>query len=446
MGMEKIWSFFEHMEESVYVSDLETNEVVYMNKKGLATYGFSSLDEAVGKKCYEILQYCAAPCAACNNNELRPGHFKEWSYFNPILNRQFKLKATLLEEDGKRYRMELAVDVGGQEQRGSTENYRSLEAMINEGLRVALQEKTPSETIEVLLEYLGKALHGERTYIIERNEKGGDDNTYEWAAKGVRPEKENLQDLPPEVCAKWYERFRTDRQIVIEDLEDIRERDPLQYEILKEQKIHSLVVVPLFDDGEAIGFYGVDNPPGKALEYTSNMLQIMAHFIISLLKQRNLVRELRKMSYCDQLTKIGNRHAMEEFTEQYRKGQSIGLIFCDVTGLKQVNDREGHRAGDRLLITACGCLRQALGEYGLFRIGGDEFLAICTPIDETLFGEKTELLKRSLRDASVQMAVGAVWEKDGQSEIDRLMAAAEKRMYSDKAEYYRQCGIDRRSC
>lgn len=445
--MEKIWEFFERMEEPVYVSDTESHEVVYMNKKGLATCGFSSPDEVLGKKCYEILQHCAAPCAACNNDELRPGEFKEWSYYNPLLDRQFKHKATLLEEAGKRYRMELAVDIGSQEPRGgAAQNYRSLEAMINEGLRVALQEKTPSDTIEVLLEYLGKALRGERTYIFERNEKGGDDNTYEWAANGVRPEKENLQDLPPEVCAKWYERFRTDRHIVIKDLEDIRKRDPLQYEILKNQKIHSLVVVPLYDDGEAIGFYGVDNPPGKALDYTSNMLQIMAHFIVSLLKQRNLVRELQRMSYCDQLTKVGNRHAMEEFIEQSRRGQSVGLIFCDVTGLKQVNDREGHKAGDRLLITACGCMRQALGEYGLFRIGGDEFLAICTPIDEALFWEKTELLKRLLRDASVQMAVGAVWEKEGRSEIDRLMTAAERRMYSDKAEYYQQCGIDRRSC
>ncbi len=67
--------------------------------------------------------------------------------------------------------------------------------------------------------------------------------------------------------------------------------------ILKEQNIRSLVVVPLYDGEKLIGFYGVDNPPAKLLEYASNMLQTAAYFIVSSLKRRNLVRELQKRSY-----------------------------------------------------------------------------------------------------------------------------------------------------
>ena len=174
---------------------------------------------------------------------------------------------------------------------------QNLEAVINEGLRVALLEETPDQSLEVLLEYLGKALEGERTYIFERNESGCDDNTYEWVAPGVRPEKDHLQNVPPEVCANWYRNFRVGRYIAIENLEEIRESDPLQYENLKAQDIRSLVVVPLYDDGRMIGFYGVDNPPVKSLEYTSNMLQTTAYFIVSSMRRRNLVRELQKRSY-----------------------------------------------------------------------------------------------------------------------------------------------------
>lgn len=185
-----------------------------------------------------------------------------------------------------------------QEQQGSiVQSVQNLEAIINEGLRAALLEETPDRSLEVLLEYLGKALDGERTYIFERNEAGCDDNTYEWVADGVRPEKENLQNVPAKVCAGWYRKFSVGNHIVIKDLEDIRQNDPLMYETLKEQDIHSLVVVPLYDDGRTIGFYGVDNPPVKSLEYTSNMLQITAHFIVSSLRRRNLVRELQKRSY-----------------------------------------------------------------------------------------------------------------------------------------------------
>ena len=183
------------------------------------------------------------------------------------------------------------------EQHSDMQSVQNLETVINEGLRVALLEETPDQSLAVLLEHLGKALHGERTYIFERNESGGDDNTYEWVADGVEPEKENLQNVPPEVCAGWYRNFSIGKHIIIESLEDTRESDPLAYQTLKLQNIHSLVVVPLYDGNKIIGFYGVDNPPVKSLEYTSNMLQTAAYFIVSSLKRRNLFRELQKRSY-----------------------------------------------------------------------------------------------------------------------------------------------------
>ena len=186
---------------------------------------------------------------------------------------------------------------GNRGQYGDMRSVQNLETIINEGLRVALLEETPDQSLEVLLEHLGKALNGERTYIFEQNESGGDDNTYEWVADGVEPEKEYLQNVPPEVCASWYRNFSIGRHIIIEDLEDIRETDPLQYENLKRQSIHSLVVVPLYNGEKIIGFYGVDNPPVKLLEYASNMLQTAAYFIVSSLKRRNLFRELQKRSY-----------------------------------------------------------------------------------------------------------------------------------------------------
>ena len=183
---------------------------------------------------------------------------------------------------------------------GTTEGLRSvqgLEAVLNEGLRMALLEEVPDRSLEVLLEHLGKALNGGRTYIFERNASGNDDNTYEWVAPGVTPEKDSLQNVPAEVCAVWYERFSVGRHIVIKCLEEIRETDPLLYTYLEPQNIHSLVVVPLYDAEQVIGFYGVDNPPAKSLEYASNMLQTAAYFIVSALRRRNLFRELQNRSY-----------------------------------------------------------------------------------------------------------------------------------------------------
>lgn len=67
-------------------------------------------------KSYEILQNSSSPCKICNNEDLSVGQFKEWRYFNPILNKHFILKDTIIEDEGRRCRAELALDVTFEEQ------------------------------------------------------------------------------------------------------------------------------------------------------------------------------------------------------------------------------------------------------------------------------------------------------------------------------------------
>ena len=96
------------------------------------------------------------------------------------------------------------------------------------------------------------------------------------------PEIDNLQNLPPEICENWYHIFEEGKCVQIPDIEEMRLSDPLQYENLKRQKIHSIVAMPIYDAEKVIAFYGVDNPPAFSLEYTSDMLQIMGSFLKSL--------------------------------------------------------------------------------------------------------------------------------------------------------------------
>ena len=323
--MSKIWEFFENLDEYVYVADIETHELVYMNQKALKAYGFRNNEEIAGLKCYEILQGNFAPCSFCNNEQLRSGYFKEWEYYNAVLKIDFHIKDTLVEDNGRLLRMEIAIDCGNPRQQNSSD-YRKMEAALNQAMRVALRQSTPNQTLAVLLEFLGKVLEADRTYIFEKNDHGYDDNTYEWVAKGVTPEKATLQDLPPEVCAQWYQKFEENQNIVTENLEDIKEKNPAMYEVLARQNIHSLVVVPLYDDEKVIGFYGVDNPPARYFDYVLELLQIIGHFIVSSIKRRNLVRELEYMSYTDQLTGMGNRYAMEKYIAETKPEEKIGIV------------------------------------------------------------------------------------------------------------------------
>lgn len=437
--------FFENANELAYVSDMDSYEILYMNKKAMEAYGISSVEELKGKKCYEVFYGNSAPCAVCNNEKLSEGDFIEWKYFNPVLGQYFLLMDTMAEEDGRRCHFELAIDISENEGSRQTLNrHESMEAHINAGIKQATCEPDPDKSIDIILEFLGKELNGERAYIFEKNSMGGDDNTYEWTAAGVTSEKENLQNVPPEVCANWYRYFNENKSVMYDDIEKIRDNDPLVYETLKNQDIHSIVVVPLYEDYQVIGFYGIDNPPKQNLDDTLNMLQIVGYFISSMLKRRDMLNQLREMSLCDQLTKLGNRHAMDEYIVNVQRDKSIGIVYCDITGLKRTNDTLGHKMGDQLICRSADSLKSAFGEYGLFRIGGDELLAICVDIDEETLQSRVELLRKKAVENSVNLAIGAIRVEQLEGDLQKLISEAEHMMYQEKNEYYRAAGIDRR--
>lgn len=348
--LKNVWSVFQNLGEFVYASDIETNELVYLNRKAMDTFGLKSIDEIKGRKCYEVLQGSNLPCALCTNNQLSVGNYVEWGYYNHVIDRHLMVKDTMVEDPdtGKKYRIGITIDVTGHTTKETAQDdilkiYQKMEMLVNKGMKEAISAEAPDESIDIILEYMGKALCGERTYVFEQNQNGGDDNTYEWCASGVHSEKENLQNLTPEVCAQWYRCFDEGKDIMIQDLEEIKESDPLQYENLKRQGIRSLVVIPLYDKGKVIAFYGVDNPPPIFLEYSHDILQIAAAFLLACLKRRKLLAKLMELSYKDALTGIGNRFAMTNYIRQMDRKQSVAVVYCDVTGLKQVNDTQGMR-------------------------------------------------------------------------------------------------------
>jgi diguanylate cyclase (GGDEF)-like protein len=227
---------------------------------------------------------------------------------------------------------------------------------------------------------------------------------------------------------------------VIRDLEETRQTDPAMYDYLYPQDIHSLVASPLIYRNHIIGFYGVDNPPGDLLGNISTLFEILGHFIVSLLRRRNLVKRLEHLSYHDQLTGCGNRHGMDHFLASLDPDQSIGILYGDVTGLKQINDTKGHQVGDILLLQACESMRRVFGDYPQFRMGGDEFLILCEGISEAELLEKAELLRKDMAAHSVLMAIGYKWYPDSREDMDQLLAEAEQLMYQDKREYYDKAG------
>lgn len=430
----ELWEFYEELQEIVYVLDMDTCELVYMNRHAREIYNVSSLEDVKGRKCFETLKGRTVPCAICEDNRLRPGHFVEEVRYSPVLRKKMAFKETVIEDNGKRYRFEMAVDLSAWEQQNK--GYEANEVMINEGLRISLAAPTPEESIAALLEYLGLSLMSERVYIFEETDMGTFNNTYEWCVEGVEPQKGNLQGVSYNVVSLWYQKFYRGENVLIKNLESIRTEDPAVYSCLKPQNIESLVVAPLLEEKRIIGFFGVDNPPEKYLEHITTLLQILGHFIVALLHSRNHVRRLEELCFQDQLTGLGNRHAMDDHVRNMIEGQSVGVLYCDVMGLKRTNDEKGHLEGDNLLIRASECLRRAFGDCALFRVGGDEFLVLCEGVSKEEIECRIENLKKEMKTSNAHMAMGCVWRESGDEDIDQLMKEADDLMYEDKRAWY----------
>lgn len=96
----------------------------------------------------------------------------------------------------------------------------------------------------------------------------------------------------------------------------------------------------------------------------------------------------RRAAMVDPLTGIGNRRAMEAELDSAiarceRSGQNLTLLFFDLVGLKAINDGQGHEAGDRALTLFARSLNLAkrAGDF-IYRVGGDEFVAVLPDTDE----------------------------------------------------------------
>ena len=77
-----------------------------------------------------------------------------------------------------------------------------------------------------------------------------------------------------------------------------------------------------------------------------------------------LFSRLESLAYQDPLTRLPNRRALDERLEEavalwLATGRDLALLFCDLDGLKDVNDRHGHDAGDRALVAAGRALAAA---------------------------------------------------------------------------------------
>ncbi len=298
--------------------------------------------------------------------------------------------------------------------------------------------------INNLLRIVTGYFQGDRTYIIEVDyENQVVNNTYEHAAPGVTKEIDNLQNIPLQIIQSWLDMFQERGMFYISDLDREKDReDARAYEILKAQNINSLIAVPFKKDGIVTGFFGVDNPREHYRDF--QLLASIQFFIGNRLETKSRHEQLQYLSYRDMLTNLYNRNYYIRQLEKSRGKcyKNIGVVYIDLNGLKQVNDEQGHEAGDSFIRRAAQQIVAVFPEH-TYRIGGDEFVVVYPNILEQQFEFLMNQLRLNTRQHHVSISCGSVWRSEC-TVLDEMLKEADEKMYEDKKRLYEQKEHDRR--
>lgn len=302
-------------------------------------------------------------------------------------------------------------------------------------ITVLAEEHDINKAINNLLKILNDYFEGDRAYLFEFDyEKQTTSNSYEYAAEGVSAQIDNLQDVPLGVIDSWIKKFKETGMFYITSLGKDVDKTSDAYRILEMQEIESLIAVPLIEEEEIIGFLGIDNP--KVNYDDLSLLSSATFFIIDSIARRENHATLQRLSFEDTLTGVYNRNKFNHAVEEMRGNvlNKIGVAYFDMNGLKEVNDTQGHEAGDRFIRdTAKGINTVFNGET--YRIGGDEFVVIKQQVDENEFYSLIQKTEDSLAEVNVSVSIGVSW-KESTNDIEAQLSEADSLMYEKKGLFY----------
>ncbi|MEW6226728.1 MAG: histidine kinase N-terminal 7TM domain-containing protein [Bacillota bacterium] len=177
------------------------------------------------------------------------------------------------------------------------------------------------------------------------------------------------------------------------------------------------------------------------------MLELLVGHAAEAVRRIQLQEELKEQAIRDPLTGLYNRRYFSQMIDKEversrRYSHSITFLMIDVNSFKEINDRFGHQAGDRVLQEIGSLLQKQVRQSDVVvRYGGDEFLII---LPETQV--RTEAVAQRLRAAiarwneknrivnfPVTLAIGtSCWDPAGTESVEAALHRADQRMYEDK--------------
>lgn len=155
---------------------------------------------------------------------------------------------------------------------------------------------------------------------------------------------------------------------------------------------------------------------------------------LEILHQYQLISDL---AMTDELTGLYNRRGFLLVASQYmalakRSGLTLGIMFLDMDGLKQINDTEGHGTGDQALQKLADTIREIIREDDIAaRLSGDEFVMLISVSGQPYLHSVAERITSVLKENRLGVSIGSVM-LEGNKTLEHWLALADKKMYQNK--------------
>jgi two-component system, cell cycle response regulator len=208
------------------------------------------------------------------------------------------------------------------------------------------------------------------------------------------------------------------------------------------------VVLVLDQDDEKIAVEGASRGVQDCIVRNELVGNLLARSLQYAMERQELQTQIERRSVVDELTGLYNRRGFfalgeQEWKRARRKGDGFHLIYVDLDGLKDLNDRDGHEAGDALLRDTAALLRIIFRDTDILaRLGGDEFAVVAhqtgTGTPEAIrdrIDREVERHNQSAAGRRISLSIGIVSydpSRQPQAGLDELLSQADALMYKDK--------------
>lgn len=250
-----------------------------------------------------------------------------------------------------------------------------------------------------------------------------------------------------------------DKTLILNDLDAIPEISDAETKIASDHfKIDSVIIAPLYLNGKLHGMVSVDSNSKNAFSHSDlDVLEYLRHQIELSLSKQSLYDEVLYLSRYDAMTGAYNRRYFEdlldaEMKKALRYEESFIIAVFDIDGLKSINDKYGHLAGDVLIRTFSDTIQKRIRDSDLFaRLGGDEFATVFFNTSAECMENKLSKIQSDLSTTTISVnhfefrcrfSYGVATFPCEAKSYDALIKLADSKMYAQKEERKKQMAIN----